>query len=66
MAFLPDGKQLVSGAYDHLVSLWNVEDGKALCQFTGHKDRVNSVAVSFGRFQDSLYQPWIFNPLMEC
>jgi WD40 repeat protein/serine/threonine protein kinase len=46
IAFSPDGKKLVSGAYDRTLILWNVSDGSIIRQMEGHEDVVLTVAYS--------------------
>jgi WD40 repeat protein/uncharacterized caspase-like protein len=46
VAFAPDGKQVVTGSYDHTARLWDVQSGKELRAFTGHADGVDSVAFA--------------------
>lgn len=46
IAFLPDGKHVLSGSYDRTVRLWDAESGLELRQFTGHEMSVQRVAVS--------------------
>ena len=45
MSFSPDGQTLASGSWE-MVRLWDVNTGKHLRTFTGHKDWVNSVSFS--------------------
>ena len=37
--FSPDGKQILSGGYDGIVRLWDVQTGKELRTFKGHSTR---------------------------
>lgn len=37
-AFRPDGKQLVTGTIGGLLIVWNVEDGKVICEIDGRRD----------------------------
>jgi hypothetical protein len=46
VAFSPDGKQVVSGAWDGTVRLWDAATGVALQTLEGHLDMVESVAFS--------------------
>jgi len=46
VAYLPDGKGIVTAGADKMVRLWNSTDGKEVRQFTGHTDVVTSVAVT--------------------
>jgi serine/threonine protein kinase len=46
IAFLPDGRTVLSGAKDHTVRLWNVPDGAALRILGTASDEVRSVAVT--------------------
>lgn len=46
IAFAPDGKTLLAGAWDGSIRLWDVATGKELCQYVGHKGWVRSVAFS--------------------
>jgi len=47
----PDGRRVLTGGDDHTLRLWDVESGKELKRFEGHKSLVNSVAFSpDGRF----------------
>jgi WD40 repeat protein/uncharacterized caspase-like protein len=46
VAFLPNGKILVSGGADNMVKLWDVGTGRELLTLRGHTGAVNSVAVS--------------------
>eukprot|EP00741_Cyanophora_paradoxa_P013763 tig00020710_g13286.t1 len=43
-----DGRRIVSGSWDTSVRVWDAETGAELLQLQGHKDYVNSVAVSAG------------------
>jgi WD40 repeat protein len=46
VAYSADGKRALSGGNDRTVRLWNIEDGKELQRFTGHRNAV--IAVAFG------------------
>jgi WD40 repeat protein len=46
VAFLADGKGIVTGGADKIVRLWNPVDGTEVRQFPGHTDVVTSVAVT--------------------
>jgi periodic tryptophan protein 2 len=37
-AFRPDGKQLVTGTIGGLLSVWNVDDSKLICEIDGRRD----------------------------
>lgn len=51
VAFSPDGRCALSGAWDNTVKLWDVASGKELRTFLGHTDPVYGVAFSpDGRF----------------
>ncbi|HEY7158441.1 MAG TPA: WD40 repeat domain-containing protein [Gemmataceae bacterium] len=46
LAFSPDGKTLLAGAWDGSIRLWDVATGKELRQYAGHKGWVRSVAFA--------------------
>ncbi len=46
VAFTPDGRHALSGAYDKTVRIWEVATGKEVRRFEGHKDGVATLAVS--------------------
>lgn len=46
MAFVPGGKQLLTGGDDCRISLWNLENGALEHHFLAHEDWVRGVAVS--------------------
>lgn len=46
IAFAPDGKTLLAGAWDGSIRLWDVAAGKELRQYVGHRGWVRSVAFS--------------------
>ncbi len=46
VAFLPDGKTIVTAGRDNILRWWDTDTGKELRQFIGHTSDVNSVAVS--------------------
>lgn len=45
-AFTPDARLALTANTDHSVTVWNVETGELLQQYTGHSARVTSVALS--------------------
>ncbi|NIM16515.1 MAG: NACHT domain-containing protein, partial [Candidatus Aminicenantes bacterium] len=45
-AFSPEGKTLVSASSDHTLKLWDVETGKEIRSFSGHKDAVRGCGFS--------------------
>ncbi len=46
VAFLPDGKGILTAGADKIVRLWNPADGAEIRPFPGHTDVVTSVAVT--------------------
>ena len=46
VAFSPDGTMIASGSKDDTVKLWDMESGKCINTFEGHKSGVTSVAFS--------------------
>src|SRR5262245_18276399 len=46
IAFAPDGKTLLAGAWDGSIRLWDVATCKEIRQFAGHKGWVWSVAFA--------------------
>lgn len=44
--FSPDGKRLASGSFDHMVKLWDVENGRLLKTLVGHEQAVVGVDYS--------------------
>jgi WD40 repeat protein/nucleoside phosphorylase/uncharacterized protein YjbI with pentapeptide repeats len=46
VAFAPDGKRIVSGAWDNTVRIWDAASGECLSILKGHEGPVNSVAFS--------------------
>ena len=48
IAFLPDGRRLVTGAFDGTVKIWDTTSGAELMLVRREQGRVRSVAVSPG------------------
>jgi len=46
LAFLPDGRRIVTCSYDKTLSLWDMRNGVVLKKMEGHRGWVRSVAVS--------------------
>ncbi len=46
LAVSADGKRLVCGGADGVVTLWSVGEGRVLATFTGHQGAVNAVAYT--------------------
>lgn len=46
ICFSPDGRFLVSGGDDNLISVWDAETGRRLKQLRGHKDEVKSLCFT--------------------
>ncbi len=46
VAFSPDGKTILTGSYDNLACLYDVETGNQLLQLKGHKEEINALAFS--------------------
>ena len=46
IAITPDGKHIVSGAWDKTIKLWELNSGKELRSFEGHTRCVNSIAIT--------------------
>jgi WD40 repeat protein len=41
-----DGKTVISGSDDHTLKLWDLDTGKEIYTFIGHKDWVTTLAIS--------------------
>jgi len=46
VTFSSDGRSLVSGSYDAIIKLWDVQTGGVIKTFYGHTDWVESVSIS--------------------
>ncbi|PSB14739.1 hypothetical protein C7B76_15370 [filamentous cyanobacterium CCP2] len=46
VALSPDGRFALSGGLDKTTKLWDIQTGRCLCTFRGHKDSVSAVAFS--------------------
>jgi WD40 repeat protein len=46
IAFMPDGRRIVTGSEDFKVRLWDIETGKLLREFSGPTDLVFALAIS--------------------
>ncbi len=46
IAFMEDGKKIVSGGYDKTIHVWDVSTGECLNVFPGHEEFVCSIATS--------------------
>ena len=46
VAITPDGKTIVSGAWDKTIKLWDIQSGILKATFKGHTDTVYSVAIT--------------------
>jgi len=52
IALSPDGKTVASGSGDGAVRLWNIETGKVIVKWTGHKASIDSsLSFSLRRLQ---------------
>jgi eukaryotic-like serine/threonine-protein kinase len=46
VAYLPDGKHIVSGSNDKTVKIWDAQSGEEKCTLRGHSGILTSVAYS--------------------
>jgi WD40 repeat protein len=46
VAVTADGKRAVSGSYDHMLKVWDLDSGVTLRTLEGHSDAVSAVAVT--------------------
>jgi serine/threonine-protein kinase len=46
VAVAPNSRQVLSAGYDNTVRLWDVESGKEICRFVGHKGMVHGLAFA--------------------
>ncbi len=46
IAFMPDGKHLISGGENKIVKMWNIISGDCLRQFEGHTGVISTLSVS--------------------
>lgn len=47
LQYSADGRFLVTGSSDHTLKLWEVNTGKVIRTFYGHKKRITSISISF-------------------
>ncbi|XP_050392587.1 bromodomain and WD repeat-containing protein 3 isoform X3 [Patella vulgata] len=47
IAFDRTGRHIFTGADDHLVKIWSVEDGRLLATFRGHSAEITDMAVNY-------------------
>ncbi len=48
VAFTPDSKRALTGAYDNSIRVWDVATGRHLATLEGHGEKIGAVAVSHG------------------
>lgn len=46
LAITPDGKHVISGGADHALKLWDLDSGREIRTFVGHKAPINGFALS--------------------
>lgn len=46
IAYMPDGKHIISGGVDKIVSLWDLSNGECIRQLKGHASTINTITVS--------------------
>ena len=46
VAFLPDGKRVLTGSQDNTAKLWDADTGKEILTLKGHSEEVTCVAAS--------------------
>ena len=46
VAYSPDGTKIISGSFDGIIKIWDVNTGECLKTLEGHEYSVNSVAYS--------------------
>jgi WD40 repeat protein len=66
LRFTPDGKKLISAAWDNTIRVWNLAGGKEERQFKGHEDVVTGLELSpdgkqlVSSSQDNTLRVWDF------
>ena len=46
VAISPDSKRIVSGSWDTMIRVWDLESGRELRTLVGHSQNIRSVAIS--------------------